>query len=78
MSMDDDLPETVKKCLKILDENVDFLSNLEQDLEDETDDEIVSDMELHQLHDMVEDVAESTKIKRAESNLMRRQAEDSV
>ena len=39
--MDDDLPETVKKCLKILDENVDFLSNLEQDLEDEKEDEIV-------------------------------------
>ena len=76
--MDDDLPETVKKCLKILDENVDFLSNLEQDLEDEKEDEIVSDMELHQLHDMVEDVADSAKIKRAESNLMRRQAEDSI
>jgi len=76
--MDDDLPETVKKCLKILDENVDFLSNLEQDLEDEKEDEIVSDMELHQLHDMVEDVADSAKIKRAESNLMRRQAEESI
>ena len=76
--MDDDLPETVKKCLKILDENVDFLLNLEQDLEDEKEDEIVSEIELHQLHDMVEDVADSAKIKRAESNLMRRQTEDSI
>lgn len=76
--MDDDLPETVKKCMRILDENVDFLSNLEQDLDDEQEDEIVPDMQLHQLYDMTEDVAESSKIKRAESNLMRRQAEDSL
>ena len=76
--MDDDLPETVKKCIKILDENVDFLSNLEQDLNDENEDKLVPDMELHNLYDMTEDVAESSRIKRAESNLMRRQAEDSL
>ena len=75
--MDDDLPETVKKCMKILDENVDFLSNLEHDLDDEKEDELVPNMELHQLYDMTEDVADSAKIKRAESNMMRRQAEDS-
>lgn len=76
--MDDDLPETVKKCLKILDENVDFLSNLEQDLDDEQEDKLTPDMQLHQLYDMTEDVAESSKLKRAESNFMRRQAEDSI
>ncbi len=74
--MDDDIPETVKKCMKLLDENVDFLSNLEQDLDSENEDELISEMQLHQLYDMTEDVAESVKIKRAESNLMRRQAED--
>lgn len=76
--MEDDFPETVKKCMKILDENVDFLSNLEQDLDDEKEDEIVPEMELHHLYDMTEDVAESAKIKRAESNLIRRQAEDAL
>jgi len=74
----DDLPETVKKCMKILDENVDFLSNLEQTLDDENEDELVPDMQLHQLYDMTEDVAESSKMKRAESNFMRRKAEDSL
>jgi len=74
--MDDDIPETVKKCMKLLDDNVDFLSNLEQDLDSENEDELISEMQLHQLYDMTEDVAESVKIKRAESNLMRRQAED--
>jgi len=76
--MDDELPETVKKCLKILEESVDILANLEMDLEDEKEDEIVPDMKLHQLFDMTEDVSESSKIKRAEFNLVRRQAEDSL
>ena len=75
--MDDDLPESVKKCLDILEENVEILANLELDLEDEKEDELTSDLELHQLYDMTEDVAESAKLKRAEANFARRQTEDS-
>jgi flagellin-specific chaperone FliS len=74
--MDDKLPEAIKKCLKILDENIDILSNLELELEDQKEDEISSDLELHHLYNMTEDVAESAKLKRAEFNLMRRKAED--
>ena len=76
--MDEDLPESVKKCLDILEENVDVLANLEYDLDDEKEDELTSDMGLHDLYDMTEDVAESSKLKRAESNFTRRQAEDSL
>ena len=76
--MDDDLPESVKKCLDILEENVEILANLELDLDDEKEDELTIDLELHQLYDMTEDVAESSKLKRAESNFARRQAEDSL
>ena len=76
--MDDDLPETVEKCLKILEENMDILSNIEIDLNDEKEDEIVPDMELHQLFDMTEDVSESSKIKRAEFNLSRRKVDYSL
>jgi len=76
--MDDDLPETVKKCLDILEENVEILANMEYDLKDEEEDELTSNMELYQLYDMTEDVAESAKLKRAESNFMRRQTEDSL
>ncbi|AFS83086.1 hypothetical protein [Candidatus Nitrosopumilus sediminis] len=76
--MDDDLPESVKKCLDILEENVEILANLEYDLDDEKNDELTPDMELHDLFDMTEDVAESARIKRAESNFTRRQAEDSL
>ncbi len=76
--MDEDLPESVKKCLDILDENVEMLANLEFDLDDESEDELTPDMELHNLYDMTEDVAESSKLKRAESNFVRRQSEDSL
>jgi len=75
--MDEDLPEAVKKCLDILEENVEILANLEFDLESEKEDELIPNIELHQLFDLTEDVSESAKLKRAESNLMRRQTEDS-
>ena len=42
------------------------------------EDELTPDMELHNLYDMTEDVAESAKLKRAESNFSRRQSEDSL
>ena len=76
--MDEDLPESVKKCLDILEENVEVLTNLEYDLDDEKEDELTPDMELHNLYDMSDDVAESAKLKRAESNFSRRQSEDSL
>jgi hypothetical protein len=74
--MTDDLPDTVKKCLDILDENLEILSNVELDLNAEKHDELVPNMKLHHLYDMTEDVAESEKIRRAESKLMRRQSEE--
>jgi hypothetical protein len=74
--MDDELPEAIKKCIKILEENIDILSNIELELEDQKEDEISSGLELHHLYDMTEDVAETAKLKRAEFNLMRRKSED--
>ena len=75
--MDDELPVSVKKCLDILDENVEILANLELDLEDEKENELIPNMELHNLYDMTEDISESVKLKNAELNFTRRQAEDS-
>jgi len=73
--MDDELPESIKKCLKILEENIDILSNIELNLEDQKEDELTSGLELHDLYDMTDDVAESTKLKRAEFSFMRRKAD---
>jgi hypothetical protein len=75
--MDNDLPEEIKRCLAILDENMDMLTNLEFNLDDEREDELTPDMGLHNLYDMTEDVAESVKLKRAELNFTRRKSEDS-
>ena len=74
--MDDELPEAVKKCLDILEENVEILADLEFDLESEKEDELTPNLELHQLYDLTEDVTESAKLKRAESNLVKRQSKD--
>ena len=73
--MDDELSESIKKCLKILEENIDILSNVELDLEDQKEDELTSGLELHDLYDMTYDIAESTKLKRAEFSLMRRKVD---
>ncbi len=75
ISLDDKLPEAIKKCLKILEENIDILSNIELDLEDQKEDELTSGLGLHDLYDMTDDVAESAKLKRAEFSLMRRKAD---
>ena len=71
----DDIPDAVKKCLDMLEESVEILANLEVDL-DEKDDELTPNMELYQLYDMTEDVSNSAKLKRAESNLVKRQTEN--
>ena len=76
--MDDELPDTVKKYLDILDENVEILANIESALEDEKEDEFTSDLKLHDLYDMAEDVAEASKLKRAEFNYVRRQSENTL
>ena len=72
----DEIPETVEKCLKILDENLEILANIEMTLEDEKEDELVPNMELHQLYDMTDDVSQSSKIKRAEINFINRQSKN--
>ena len=73
--MDDDIPDIVKKCLDVLDENLEILSNIEFDLNDEKNDELIPDIKLHHLYDMTEDVAESEKVRRAESKFMKRQSD---
>ena len=73
--MIDDLPDTLEEGIKIMEENVEILANLEMDLEDTKEDQLEPSMELYQLFDMTEDVSESSKIKRAELNLIQRQEE---
>ena len=72
----EEFQKTLDECLKILDENIDILSNLEYDLEDKKEDECITELNIYQLYDFVEDVSFTSKIKHAETNLLHRQSED--
>ncbi len=68
------MPETLDECIKILDESIEVLADLEVDLEEEKEDQIIPNMQLYQLYDMTEDVSHFSKIKHAEVNFMKRQS----
>ena len=74
--LNDDFAEIIQLSLDVLDENLDILRTIETDLDDEIKNELMPDMQLYQLYDMTEDVASSSKIKRAESNFAKRQTKD--
>ncbi|MEK6965801.1 MAG: hypothetical protein AABX58_06295, partial [Thermoproteota archaeon] len=61
------------ECFKIIDENVEVLSGIEFEIEQQKDNEIIPNLQLHDLIDMTQDVAESIKIRKAEASYMRRQ-----
>lgn len=65
--------EYLDECFKIIDENVEVLSGIEFEIEQQKDDEIIPNLQLHDLIDMTQDVAESVKIRKAEASYMRRQ-----
>jgi hypothetical protein len=65
--------EYLDECFKIIDENVEVLSGIEFEIEQQKDDEIIPNLHLHDLIDMTQDVAESIKIRKAEARYMRRQ-----
>ena len=72
----DDFTEMIQSSLDALDENLDVLREIDADLDDELKNELTPNMQLYQLYDMSEDVASSSKIKRAESNFAKRQTKD--
>ncbi len=67
-----ELEKFIDECMKIFDDNVNILSDIEFEINQKNEDGIEPNMNLHNLLDMTEDVAESIKIKKAESNFMRR------
>ena len=71
----DEFSALVRECIDILDENVSVLADIEFDLryEHDDEDELRPDMQLHNLYDMADDVAESQKLKRAEFSFSQRQ-----
>ncbi|HEV2193743.1 MAG TPA: hypothetical protein VGR54_09020 [Nitrosopumilaceae archaeon] len=61
----------------MLDENVDILSNIEYELHQQKEDELVPSMKLTDLIDMTHDLADSSRLKKAEFTFMQRYFEKS-
>ncbi|HYL65575.1 MAG TPA: hypothetical protein VEU72_00310 [Nitrosopumilaceae archaeon] len=72
-----DLEICLDECLKILDDNVNILSNIEYELNQQKEDELVPEMQLTDLIDMSHDVADSSRLKKAEFSFMQRYFEKS-
>ena len=70
---DKGLADYVAECLDIIDENLDVLSDIECEIDQQKNDELIPNMQLYDLIDMTQDVAESIKIKKAEASYMHRQ-----
>jgi hypothetical protein len=68
-----ELVDYVSECLAIIDANLEILSDIEFEIEQQKDDELVPNMQLHDLIDMTQDVSDSIKIRKAEASYMRRQ-----
>ena len=68
----DDLVNMLDECIKILDENVNVLNDIDYSLSSEKEDVVITDLTKNDLVDMAHEVSDSSRIKRAESDFVRR------
>lgn len=68
----DDFGDMVKECERILDESMAILADAEFDIEMTKEDAVEASMTRQDLVNMAHDVAESVRIKRAESSFVKR------
>lgn len=68
----DDFASLLDDCIKLLDDNMDVLNDIEYSLESEKEDYIITDLTKNDLVNMAHDVADSSRIKRAESQFTKR------
>ena len=68
----DDLVNMLDECIKILDENVNVLNDIDYSLSSEKEDVVITDLTKNDLIDMAHEVSNSSRIKRAESDFVRR------
>ncbi|MGI0086348.1 MAG: hypothetical protein ACREBI_00090 [Nitrosotalea sp.] len=73
-----DFRDILDECSKILDENVNILSDIEFEIDSEKEDVVKPMMTKNELVDMAHDIAESVRIKKAESSFVRRHFENSL
>jgi hypothetical protein len=72
MSNQDDLSDIVRDCMAMFDENINILSDVCNSLGSESEDDLTLVSDKTELIDMVHEVADSVRIKKAESSFMQR------
>ena len=75
MKEHDEISHLIDECIKLLDENVGILNDVEYSLESEKEDIVKTDLTKSDLVDMAHDVADSSRIKKAESDFVKRYLE---
>ncbi len=70
---DDIVMGDIARYLDVLDESIEMLTDIECDLDEESEDELVADVGLYELVDMGEHVARNARTRRAERAFLRRQ-----
>ncbi len=73
----DDLRDIVEECSKVLDESINILSDVEFELDSSREDLVSTSMTKNELVDMAHEVADSIRIRKAESSFVRRHFESS-
>lgn len=71
----DDFEDVVDECAKMLDESLSILADVEFELDSAKEDIVETGMTKGELVDMAHEVADSVRIKRAESSFIRRHFE---
>jgi hypothetical protein len=68
----DDFVSLLDDCIKALDENINVLHDIEYSLEFEKEDAVITDLTKNDLVNMAHEVADSSRIKKAESHFVKR------
>ena len=64
--------DMLDECAKILDENTTVLNDIDYSLQTEKEDAVVTDLTKNDLVDMAHEVSDSSRIKKAEYDFVRR------
>jgi hypothetical protein len=72
---DEDFGTCVDDCMKLLEENIDVLSDIQFDFNEQKEDELIPALHLTDLVDMTQDVADSSRLKKAEFSFIQRHLE---
>lgn len=75
MEDDQEWADIIQECYKLISDSTEILEDLKQSVDNEDN---LRPASLHNLYDLIEDAALACRIQHAQTNLARRQTEDSL